>query len=197
MAQCESACNCKVWQEDVRFFCLKVVAVERVGAKMRNDASRVGFTYVYLERIFASNLKLSKVILLLTGLLGVSGCEFFYLHYSDCGYYDGPSFDRITLRQPVLNQVYSEQVRVTLDNDRHIDGYDIRLEFSGSLPLGISYYQDDTSVYFEGTAISLGSYSFIITVEARYLISDRFYYNYSDYCNYRTSRNYLLTVEHQ
>ena len=164
---------------------------------MRKDASRVGFTYVYLERILTSNLKLSKVILLLTGLLGVSGCEFFYLHYSDCGYYDGPSFDRITLRQPVLNQVYSDQVRVTLDNDSHIDSHDIRLEFSGSLPPGISYYQNDSSVYFEGVAISPGSYSFTITVEARYFIRDRFYYYYSDYCTYRTSRSYLLTVEHQ
>ena len=94
---------------------------------MRNDANRVGFTHVYLERIFTTNLKLSKVILVLTALLGVSGCEFFYLHYSDCGYYDGPRFDRITLRQPVLNQVYSDQVRLTLDSDSHIDGYDIQL----------------------------------------------------------------------
>lgn len=164
---------------------------------MRNGASRAGFTYVYLEPIFTSNLKLPKVILVLTGLLGVSGCEFFYLHYSDCGYYDDPSFDRIALRQPVLNQVYSEQVRVTLDNDSHIDGYDIRYEFSGSLPPGISYYQNDTSVFFEGVAISPGSYLFTITVEARYFISDRFYYYYSDYCTYRTSRSYLLTVENQ
>ncbi len=164
---------------------------------MRKDAGRVGFAYVYLERIFASNLKLSKVILLLTGLLGISGCEFFYLHYSDCGYYDGPSFDRLTLRQPVLNQVYSDQLRVMLDNDSHIEGYDIWYEFSGSLPPGISYYQNDRSVNFEGTAISPGSYLFTMTVEARYFISDRFYYYFSDYCTYRTSRSYLLTVEHQ
>ena len=160
---------------------------------MQNNASRFGFTYLYLERILTSHLKLPTVIL--AGSLGVSGCDFFYFHYSDCGYYDSPSFDRETLRQPVLNQVYSDQVRVTLDNDSHIEGYDIRHEFSGSLPPGISYYQNDTRVFFEGTAISPGSYSFTITVEARYLISDRFYYYYSDYCTYRTTRSYLLTVE--
>ena len=162
---------------------------------MRNDASKAGFTHVYLERIFTTKLKLSKTILVLIGLLGVSGCEFFYFHYSDCGYYDSPSFDRTTLRQPVLNQVYSDQVRVTLDNDSQIDDYDIRYEYSGNLPPGISYYQNDKSVIFEGTAISSGSYSFTITVEARYFVRDRFYYHYSDYCTYRTSRSYLLTVE--
>lgn len=162
---------------------------------MRNDTNRIGFPCVYLERIFSSNLKLSKVILILTGLLGVSGCDFFYLHYSDCGYYDDPRFDRITLRQPILNQVYSDQVRVILDNDSHIDGYDIRYEFSGSLPPGISYYRNDRSIYFEGVAIALGSYSFTITVEVQYFIRDRFYFYYSDYCTYRSSRSYLLTVE--
>ena len=162
---------------------------------MWNDANRIGFPYAYRERILRSNLKLAKVFLILTGLLGISGCEFFYLHYTDCGYYDAPRFDRITLRQPILNQVYSEQVRVILDNDRHIDGYEIRYDFSGRLPPGISHYQNDRNVFFDGTAIALGSYSFTIAVEARYFISDRFYYHFSDYCTYRSSRNYLLTVE--
>lgn len=164
---------------------------------MRKDTHCAGLTCGYLERIFSVNTRLSKVMLVLAGLLGVSGCEFFYFHYSDCGYYDAPVFDRITLRQPVLNQVYFDQVRVILDNDSHIEGYDIRYEFSGSLPPGISYYRNDRSVYFEGAAIALGTYSFTMTVEARYFIRDRFYYHFNDYCTYRTSRNYLLTVAFQ
>ena len=161
---------------------------------MRNYAGSIGFTYVHLERIFSVVLKRSKVTLILAALLGISGCEFVYLHYSNCGYYDGPSFDRVTLRQPVMNQVYSDQVWIALDNDSHIDSYDIRLEVSGGLPPGISYYQNDERVVFEGAAVSQGSYSLTMTVEARYFIRDRSYYYFSDYCTYRTSRSYLLTV---
>ena len=95
-----------------------------------------------------------KPVLALIGLLGLGGCEFFYVHYSDCRYYEGPLFDTASLRRPVLNQEYFDHVRVSFDDDWHIEGYDYEFGFSGGLPPGLSYYQDQENIYFEGTAIS-------------------------------------------
>ncbi|NND92112.1 MAG: hypothetical protein HKN42_14730 [Granulosicoccus sp.] len=124
---------------------------------------------------------------------GLSGCDFVYFHYSNCGYYDGPDFEKEWLIQPVLNQEYAEQVQISFDEDRHIVGYDYHIEFSGSLPPGLSYYQDQNTIYFQGAAISQGSFSFTISVYVRYGIHGGNYHVRN--CSFRTAQNYLLIVE--
>lgn len=141
-------------------------------------------------------MNLKAVTLIVLTLLSCSSCELYYLHYTDCGYYDEPRFNRAILNQPVLNQTYADQVRLLLDDDSHIDSYDYSFEFAGGLPAGITYYQNGRSIYFEGTATSQGTYSLLITASVRYRIYDRYYYNYSrDYCTYRTAQNFQLTVK--
>ena len=137
-----------------------------------------------------------KIAVAIIAILGSSGCEYFYLHYTDCRYYDDPRFDRISLNRPVLNQVYSDQVRISFDDDGHIDSYDYWVEFSGALPPGITYYQENRNIYYQGAATSQGTYSFTINAGVRYSIHDRSYYgNYREYCSYRTAQNYQLIVE--
>ncbi len=139
--------------------------------------------------------RLRAVILVLPAVLVSSSCEFFYLHYTDCQYYNGPRFDRAFLNQPVLNQTYVDQVRVSFDDDSHIDSYDYWFEFVGGLPAGITYYQNNQSIHFQGAATTLGTYSFVIAARVRYRINDRYYYAYShDYCTYYATQNFDLTV---
>ncbi len=131
----------------------------------------------------------------LVALLGASGCDHVYFEYTDCQYYDGPRFDRISLSRPVLNQEYADQVRLYFDNDWHVGSYEYRLEFSGVLPPGIVLYENNRRVLFEGTATSQGVYSFSIATIARYRISGRHAYsNQRNYCSYRTVQNYQLAV---
>lgn len=133
---------------------------------------------------------------LLVALLGSSGCEYVHLHYTDCRYYDGPRLDRLVLKRPMLNQEYAENVRILLDDDRNIYHTEFWLEYSGSLPQGISYYQDNRTLFFEGAATSLGIYSFTVTAIARYAVRDRYLYgDYYDYCSFRTAHTYQLMVE--
>ena len=140
--------------------------------------------------------RLRILTIALVALLVGSGCDLVYFEYSDCRYYNAPRFDRLSLFRPVLNQEYTDQVRILLDDDWHIDSYDYHLEFSGSLPPGITFYDDRRGVVFEGTATSQGVYSFAIIIVARYHIRDRYYYgSHRDYCSYRTVQNYQLTVE--
>ena len=136
-----------------------------------------------------------RAVVALIVILGLSACDLVYFHYSDCRYYDGPRFDRVSLLRPVLNQAYFDYVRVYFDEDPHIADYYYRFEFSGRLPPGMSYYQDRRTVYVEGAAISQGAYSFTVAVEARYEIHDRHYYYYDSHCRYRTARTFLLIVD--
>jgi hypothetical protein len=136
-----------------------------------------------------------RTALTLIAIFFISGCDFIYLHYSDCAYYNGPRFDRNSLNQPVLNQQYFDRVRVSFDGDGHIDDYDYRFEFSGSLPPGLSFHQDQRNIYFEGAAIAQGTYTFTVSAVARYEIRDRHLYFSDAYCRYRTNQDFLLTVD--
>lgn len=128
-------------------------------------------------------------------VLGLGGCDYMYLHYADCRYYDGAQFDTLLMNRPVLNQEYNEQVSVYFDDDRRIENYVYGFEFTGSLPPGLSYYQNQNNIIFAGTAISLGTYAITITVDTRYATSDSFLLYDSDYCSYRTTQNFLVTVD--
>ena len=139
--------------------------------------------------------RLRTLIIASIAVLAISGCDYVYFEYTDCRYYDGPRFNRISLHRPVLNQVYAEQVQILFDNDRHIYSYDHHVEFSGGLPPGITFYENGRGIVFEGTATSLGVYSFAIIVVAHYHIRDGYFYDsHRNYCSFRTVQNYELTV---
>lgn len=146
--------------------------------------------FVQLRRVWI------KIAFVLICAVGINGCDLYHLHYTDCRNYDGPIFDKSTLNRAILNQEYFDQVRISFDDDRHVDSISYQIETSGNLPPGIFSYRNNLNITFEGTATLQGTYSFAITVSARYKIYDRLYYDwYRDYCSYRTTQNYLLTVE--
>jgi hypothetical protein len=116
----------------------------------------------------------------------MSGCD----TVIDCLDDDGPRFPSVTLEPAILNQVYSETVRVSINNEPRDDNFSYDFEISGALPEGISTASSGRDFIFSGTPIESGSFVFTLFVE----IQDEFDFAESGLCFYSDSRRYELTV---
>lgn len=98
--------------------------------------------------------------LLLTTLL-LTGCD----HAIDCIDDDGPVFNQKTLTPPILNQVYENQISVSIRNEPLDDQYRYDFSYTGTLPNGISTRSAGRIFQFEGTPTELGAFEIEVFVQ--------------------------------
>ena len=139
-------------------------------------------------------------ILALVILTQLSGCDALLDNALDCLDSDGPRFDSRDLAMPVLNQVYSEEVVASINNEPNDDNFFYEFEIEGALPEGITARQlpnNNRRLVFEGTAIEQGTFDFRVTVR----IEDPgegsilpFTATQSGLCFFSRTRDFQLTV---
>lgn len=115
-----------------------------------------------------------RMTLLLPLLLTLSGCDVLFDSAADCIDSDGPTFNKRTLAQPVLNQVYSETVTASIQNEPRDDRFSYDFDVAGALPTGITWRQlagSSRQVIFEGTPTELGEFqiTLLVAVEEPFL----------------------------
>lgn len=125
------------------------------------------------------------VVLVCASVL-MTGCDTLI----DCIDDDGPRFPSAALEPAILNQVYSETVRVSINNEPRDDNFIYDFNITGALPEGISTSSSGRNFIFSGTPIESGSFVFTLFVE----IEDEFNFSESGLCFYTDSRRYELTV---
>ncbi len=103
---------------------------------------------------FIFRLTLAGSVLLITGCDGL------------CIINNGPQFNKTTLQQPILNQVYLETIEASIKNDALDDEYYYTFHTSGDLPAGLIFSSDNRTATISGTPTELGSFSFTVSVNA-------------------------------
>ena len=93
------------------------------------------------------------------------GCEPLLDLAIDCIDRDGPEFNKTLVVAPVLNQVYSESITVSIDNEPLDDRFDYDFAITGELPTGIEVSEIGRQLIFSGTATELGQFPIDISVE--------------------------------
>ena len=108
--------------------------------------------------------------LLIVGALSamsLGGCEFFIDAAIDCIDNDRPVLSPNILPDPILNQTYSELIRVSIRNEPRDDNFDFLFTTIGDLPEGIQVESAGRDFRLFGTPIELGDFSFSVRVEVR------------------------------
>ena len=141
-------------------------------------------------------LKSLKAIILLVVSLGLSGCDVLFDSAIDCLDSDGPDFDRRTLTNPILNQVYSELLTARIENEPRDDTFDYRFELIGQLPAGITWRQQaplGRRIIFEGTPTEIvtAEFTMLVAVDEGPLVTT----TNSGLCFTSRSRRFTLDVQ--
>ncbi len=118
------------------------------------------------------------------------GCEQLVDLAIDCIDRDGPEFNKTLLAAPVLNQVYSETIIASIDNEPLDDRFDYEFAISGRLPAGIQTDEIGRQLIFSGTATETGDFPIQVSVE----VSHRNGNLDSGLCFTTESQAYQLTV---
>ena len=122
--------------------------------------------------------------------LALHGCEALLDFAIDCIDRDGPEFNKTLLIAPVLNQVYSETITASIDNEPQDDRFDYEFAISGRLPMGIATEEIGRRLIFSGTATETGEFPIRVSVE----VSHRNGNLDSGLCFTNESQSYVLTV---
>ena len=129
---------------------------------------------------------LNVFFLALVALL-ITGCD----TVIDCLDDDGPRFPSVAIEPGILNQVYSETVRVSINNEPRDDNFRYDFNISGALPEGLSTASSGRDFIFSGTPTETGTFVFTLFVE----VEDNFGFNDdSGLCFFSDSRRYEMTV---
>lgn len=123
-------------------------------------------------------------VLMLTALL--AGCD----AVIDCLDNDGPEFDKVTLGPAVLNQVYSEYIRASVNNEPQDQRFDYDFVLSGELPMGLSYEDFGQRFHFTGTPTVSGNFPVSLYVE----VDDGLDAQESGLCYVSHTRDFVLVV---
>lgn len=127
-----------------------------------------------------------RLIALLLGLL-LSGCD----AVVDCLDNDGPEFNKGQLSSAVLNQVYSETIRASVNNEPQDQRFDYRFVLSGALPAGVTVASVGQSYLFTGTPTESGSFPLSLYVE----VDDGLNAQDSGLCFVSHTTDFVLQVE--
>ena len=129
---------------------------------------------------------LNVFFLALVALL-ITGCD----TVIDCLDDDGPRFPAVAIEPGILNQVYSETVRVSINNEPRDDNFRYDFNISGALPAGLSTASSGRDFIFSGTPTETGTFVFTLFVE----VEDNFGFDDdSGLCFFTDSRRYEMTV---
>ncbi|OED41127.1 hypothetical protein AB833_10225 [Chromatiales bacterium (ex Bugula neritina AB1)] len=90
----------------------------------------------------------------------LAGCD----SLVDCLDGDGPIFNKGTLNEGVLNEVYSDTVIASVDNEPRDDRFAYRFTLTGALPAGIQVRQTGRRLLFTGTATDSGDFPLTLFV---------------------------------
>ncbi len=82
----------------------------------------------------------------------------------DCLDDDGPVVSKKTLNEGVLNEVFSDVIGVSVDNEPRDDRFDYTFTLTGALPPGIEGRQAGRDFIFSGTATQAGEYPLTLYV---------------------------------
>jgi len=120
----------------------------------------------------------------------LSGCD----AVLDCLDNDGPVFSTNRLEPAILNQVYSQTIKASVENEP----FDGRFEYdfdvnNGSLPAGITWRESGREITFSGTPTELGTYTIDINVE----VDDGLNPADSGLCYRTRTRGFILLVEQE
>lgn len=132
-------------------------------------------------------LSWARHLILTLCLLCIGGCDYVL----DCLDSDGPVFERSSLPAMILNQAYSETVRVRIRNEPGDNRFDYRFSLSGQLPPGLVHFQSGRDFIIEGAPTELGQYSFLLRVE----VDDGSNAQSSGLCYTTRSKTFELTVQ--
>lgn len=120
------------------------------------------------------------IALVLTGCDGVL----------DCLDNDGPVFDKVAIKSAVLNEVYAETIRASVNNEPQDQRFDYQFELTGQLPAGVSTREAGQQFLFTGTPTESGSFPLTLFVE----VDDGLNAQESGLCYVSETENYVLVV---
>jgi len=132
-------------------------------------------------------MKNKKIAVVFCAVLLGSGCE----SAIDCLDNDGPEFDTSSIGNPVLNQVYSETIVVSINNEPRDDNFLYEFNLQGELPDGVTGFSAGRNYVLNGTPIEEGTFRFTVYVT----VNDSLLPAESGLCYYTTSRTYEITVQ--
>ena len=138
----------------------------------------------------ARAVKSATAIGITASALLLAGCDQLIDLAFDCIDRDGPEFNKTLLISPVLNQVYSETITVSIENEPQDDRFDYDFAISGQLPAGLQTQELGRQLIFSGTATELGDFQIQVSVE----VSHRNGNLDSGLCFTTESQAYQLTV---
>jgi len=136
-----------------------------------------------MPRLLALIISLS---LLVSSLVG---CDSAF----DCLDSDGPKFDSGSFSNPTLNQVYSDQIRVSINNEPRDDRFTYEFKLTGQLPNGLQGTSVGRDYFINGTATDLGTFSFNLFVR----VIDPDGNSNSGLCYTSRSKDFQFTVQQQ
>lgn len=132
--------------------------------------------------------KTIRIALLLSFAALISGCD----AVLDCLDKDGPVFNTTSIEPATLNQVYSQNIVVEVENEPFDDRFDYEFRLlSGTLPPGISATPAGRILVLSGTALELGEYNLEIYVE----VDDGYSPADSNLCYRNRTREFQLIVQ--
>lgn len=110
-----------------------------------------------------------KPIILLLLVSSLSGCDIILDELFDCIDQDEPLFNSDKFPPAILNQVYSHTIEASIKHNPNDSYYDYDINFTGSLPTGLSVYKDrnDRTITIQGTPIQLGDFDFSLHVKVK------------------------------
>jgi len=118
----------------------------------------------------------------------LGGCDVI----TDCLDDDGPVFNRSTLPPATLNQVYTETIVASIENEPRDDNFDYSWSITdGALPVGITTMVSGRRYTLSGTPIELGVYDFQVNVT----VDDGLDSESSGLCYRNRSKNFQLQVQ--
>ena len=117
----------------------------------------------------------------------LNGCDVLL----DCIDADGPVFDTSAIDVAVLNQVYTQEIVASVENEPFDSRFVYNFAISdGTLPPGISATAVSQKFILTGTALQLGSFPFKLSVA----VDDGISPQQSNLCYRSRDRDFNLTV---
>ena len=119
----------------------------------------------------------------------------------DCIASTKPELKSKSLSLGYTNQPYSNFIEASVKNDSNDDDYDYHFSISGNFPPGMTYFEQNRRLYFNGAANQGGTYTFKVTVTIDYPEyyddDEGFWEDNNRICfgNNTVSKNYTITIQ--
>ena len=119
----------------------------------------------------------------------------------DCIASTKPELKSKSLSLGYTGQPYSNFIEASVKNDSNDDDYDYHFSISGNFPPGMTYFEQNRRLYFNGAANQGGTYTFKVTVTIdypEYYDTDQGFWeddNRICFGDDTVSKNYTITIQ--